>query len=134
VLPFASPRGIRTCPRTQDLEAWYSRAFPGRTCAEQATTVQRWHDAAQRDPETLRAVAFGVWSPSAVERAVGAPTTGANWDQRLADALTDFPDSRRALEQLRAVPRGASSKRRHARQHGRRQAPTPTPTPTGTTG
>ncbi len=91
-------------PRTQDLEARYSRAIPGRTCAEQAATVQRWHDAAQRDPGTLRAVAFGVRSPSAVERAVGARTAGADWDQRLADALTDFPDSSWAPGQLRAAP------------------------------
>ena len=91
-------------PRTQELEARYSRAIPGRTCAEQAAAVQRWHEAAQRDPGTLRAVAFGVRSPSAVERAVGARTTGADWDQRLADALADFPDSSWALEQLRAVP------------------------------
>jgi len=105
---------LRTCdrdhpgagphPRTPELEARYSRAIPGRTCAEQAATVQRWHDAAQRDPDTLRAVAFGVRSPSAVERAVGARAADADWDQRLADALTDFPHSSWAPGQLRPVP------------------------------
>jgi uncharacterized protein len=91
-------------PRTQELAVLYSRAIPGSTCAEQAATVRRWHDAAQRDPDTLRAVAFGVRAPSAVEHAVGARTTGGDWDQRLADALADFPDSSWALEQLRGVP------------------------------
>ena len=78
-------------PRTQDLQARHSRAIPGSTCAEQAATVQRWHDAAQRDPETLRVVALGVRSPSGVEQAVGARIADPDWNPRLAAALADFP-------------------------------------------
>jgi hypothetical protein len=80
-------------PRTQDLLARYSRAVPGRTCAEQADTVQRWHDAAQRDPETLRVVAFGVRSPSGAEQAVGMRIADPDWHRRLTAALADFPAS-----------------------------------------
>jgi hypothetical protein len=96
-------------PGTPDLEARYSRAIPGRTCGEQVAIVQRWHNAAQRDPQAQRAVAFGVRIPSAVEHAVGAHTTDADWDQRLADALADFPDSGWALDQLRAQPASPAS-------------------------
>jgi hypothetical protein len=78
-------------PRIQDLQARHARAIPGRTCAEQAAAVQRWHDAAQRNPETLRIVAVGVRSPSAVEQAIGARIADPEWDRRLAAALADFP-------------------------------------------
>jgi hypothetical protein len=78
-------------PRTQELEARHSRAIPGRTCAEQADTVQRWHDAAQRDPQELHAVAFGVRSPSGAERAVGMRIADPDWHRRLTAALPDFP-------------------------------------------
>jgi hypothetical protein len=78
-------------PRTRDLEVRHSRAIPGSTCAEQAATVQRWHDAAQRDPEILRVVALGVRLPSGVEQAVGARISDPEWSLRLAAALADFP-------------------------------------------
>jgi hypothetical protein len=91
-------------PRTPELQARYARDIPSATCAEQAAAVQRWHDTAQRDPQDLHAVAFGVRTPSAVEQAVGARAASPDWDQRLADALADFPDSGWALEQLRVVP------------------------------
>lgn len=77
-------------PRTQELQARHCRAIPGRTCAEQAAIVQRWHDAAQRDPEALRIVALGVRSPSGVEQAVGARIADPDWHRRLAAALADF--------------------------------------------
>jgi hypothetical protein len=53
--------------------------------------VQQWHGAAQRDPQELRAVGFGVRSPSGVERAVGMRTANPDWHRRLTAALPDFP-------------------------------------------
>jgi hypothetical protein len=79
-------------PSTRDLETLYSRTIPGGTCAEQAAAVQRWHDAAQRDPKDLHAVAFGVRSPSVIEQVLGTSAADVDWEQRLADRLTDFPD------------------------------------------
>jgi hypothetical protein len=94
-------------PRTRELEALHARVIPGSTCAEQAATVQRWHDAARRDPMALRAVALGARTPSAVEQAVGARVTSGDWEQCLAAALADFPDSGWVFEQLRGVPEEA---------------------------
>ena len=88
-------------PRTGELAAQYSRIIPGSTCAEQAAIVQRWHEAAQRDPRTVHAVAFGISDPSALERAVGAHSADTGWEQHLATALADFPDCGWATQQLR---------------------------------
>ena len=59
-------------PLTRELEARYDRTIPGRTGAEQAAAVQRWHDAAQRDPKPCGPSLSGVRSPSGLERAAGA--------------------------------------------------------------
>ncbi len=67
--------------------------------------MQRWHDAAQRDPGTLRAVAFGIRSPSGLERAVGARISDPDWHARLAAALADFPETGWVPAQLE-VPDG----------------------------
>jgi hypothetical protein len=85
------------------MEALYSRAIPGDSCAEQVGAVQRWHDAAQRDPVPPRAIALGVRAPSATEKAIGAQMTGEDWDECLSVALADFPDSCWVLEQLSEV-------------------------------
>jgi hypothetical protein len=92
-------------PQTRELEARHGRAVPGRTCAEQAAAVQRWHEAAQRDPRTLRAVALGVRSPSGLERAVGARIADPDWHAGLTVALADFPDTGWVPAQLE-VPDG----------------------------
>jgi hypothetical protein len=91
-------------PDTADWEHRYGRAIPGGTCAEQAAAVQRWHDTAQRDQQVLREVAFGTRDPSALEQAVGARMSDAEWEQHLTDALTDFPGTGWAIEQLRPPP------------------------------
>jgi uncharacterized protein len=98
--PGSSPH-----PRTRELEALYARAVPGRTCAEQACAVQRWHGGAQRDPAVLRMIALGARTPSAIEQAVGARVTGGDWDRCLAAALADFPDSGWVQQQLSELPR-----------------------------
>jgi hypothetical protein len=89
-------------PLTCDLEARYSRSIPGSTCTAQAEIVQRWHDAAQRDPRVLRDVAFGVRTPAAIEHAVGARATDGSWEERLTAAAADFPGSDWARGQLRS--------------------------------
>jgi len=56
--------------------------------------VQRWYDAAQRDEREVRAVAFGVDSPSAIETAVGAGAEDDDFEERLTGYLDQFVDCR----------------------------------------
>jgi uncharacterized protein len=91
-------------PRTAEWEAAYSRVIGGQTQARQLDTVQRWHDASQRDARQVRAVAYGTRQPAAIERAVGARVTDQDWEQQLADALTAFRDCRWPLDHLRPEP------------------------------
>jgi hypothetical protein len=91
-------------PGTRQLEDQYSRNIPGTSCAAQVATVQRWYDAARRDAQVLHTVAFGVRVPAAVEDVVGARATESEWEQRLADALADFPDSGWVIDLLGQVP------------------------------
>ncbi len=81
-------------PRSQEWERVYGQAIAGDTCARQVGIVQRWHDGAQRDAAEVRAVAFGVDSPSAIEAAVGAGADDDDFEERLADALGQFVDCR----------------------------------------
>ena len=78
--------------RTRDWEDSYGRAIPGATRAHQAATVQRWHDNGLRDADAVRAVAFGLVTPSAIERAIGASATDDDFGPRLADQLEQFAD------------------------------------------
>ena len=77
---------------TRDREGSYGRAIPGDTRAHQAATVQRWHDSGLRDADAVRAVAFGLVTPSAIERAIGASATDDDFGPRLADHLEQFAD------------------------------------------
>jgi uncharacterized protein len=81
-------------PRSSEWERTYGRAMAGDTCARQVGTVQRWYDGAQRDAWQVRAVAFGVDGPSAVERAVGAAAEDDDFEERLAGYLDQFVDCR----------------------------------------
>jgi uncharacterized protein len=81
-------------PRSVDWERAYGRAVTGDTCAQQVATVQRWYDTAQRDAQQVRAVAFGVEHPSAIERAVGARADDDDFEERLTGALDEFVDCR----------------------------------------
>jgi DNA helicase HerA-like ATPase len=91
-------------PRTAEWEAACSRVIAGQTRASQLDTVQRWHDASQRDARQVRAVAYGTRQPTAIERAVGARVTDQDWEQQLTDALTAFRDCRWPLDHLRPDP------------------------------
>ena len=79
-------------PRSSEWERTYGQAIAGDTCARQVGAVQRWYDAAQRDAWEVRAVAFGVDGPSAVERAVGAAAEDDDFSERLAGYLDQFVD------------------------------------------
>jgi len=81
-------------PRSPEWERTYGQAIAGDTCARQVGTVQRWYDGAQRDAWELRAVAFGVDSPSVVEEAVGADAEDDDFDERLTGYLDQFVDCR----------------------------------------
>jgi hypothetical protein len=78
--------------RTGDWEDGYGRAIPGETRALQAATVQRWHDGGLRDADRVRGVAFGLITPSAVERTIGARATDDDFGPRLEDHLGQFAD------------------------------------------
>jgi hypothetical protein len=77
------------------------------TCARQLATVQRWHDADQRDRDLVRAVAYGTWSqaPSVIEQAAGARSSDADWTERLTETLATFRHCRWPSSYLR--PAGA---------------------------
>jgi len=81
-------------PRSAEWERTYGQAMAGDTCARQVGTVQRWYDGAQRDAWEVRAVAFGVDGPSAVERAAGAAAEDDDFDERLTGYLDQFVDCR----------------------------------------
>jgi uncharacterized protein len=81
-------------PRSPEWERTYGHAITGDTCARQVGTVQRWYDSAQRDAWEVRAVAFGVDSPSVVERAVGADAEDDDFEERLTGYLEQFVDCR----------------------------------------
>jgi uncharacterized protein len=81
-------------PRSSEWERTYGQVITGETCARQVGTVQRWYDGAQRDGWEVRAVAFGVDTPSSVERAVGAGAEDDDFEERLAGYLDQFVDCR----------------------------------------
>ena len=113
------PAAVRI-PIPPELEARYCRAIPGRSCAEQVAAVQRWHDAAQRDPRTLHAVAFGV---SDAQRAWSAPSARARptrngssaWPTRSLSSRTPAGLSSRFAHRSRRP----ISEHRHARYQDR---------------
>jgi DNA helicase HerA-like ATPase len=81
-------------PRSAEWERTYGQVIVGDTCARQVGTVQRWYDAAQRDAWEVRAVAFGVNYPSAIEVAVGASAEDDDFEERLTSHLDQFVDCR----------------------------------------
>ena len=98
--------GAEPHPRSSAWERTYGQVIPGDTCARQVGNVQRWHDAAQRDGWEVRAVAFGVDSPSSIERAAGAIAEDDDFDERLTGYLDQFIDCRWPRLYLTADPLG----------------------------
>jgi len=99
--PGAAPH-----PRSPEWERTYGQVIPGDTCARQVGNVQRWYDAAQRDSWEVRAVAFGVDTPSGIERAAGASAEDDDFDERLTGYLDQFVDCRWPRLYLTADPLG----------------------------
>ena len=93
-------------PRSSEWERTYGQAITGDTCARQVGTVQRWYDGAQRDDWEVRAVAFGVDSPSDIEKAVGACAEDDDFEERLTGYLDQFVDCRWPRLYLTADPLG----------------------------
>jgi len=93
-------------PRSPEWERTYGRAITGDTCARQVGTVQRWYDGAQRDAWEVRAVAFGVDSPAAIERAAGARAEDDDFEERLTGYLDQFVDCHWPRLYLAADPLG----------------------------
>jgi uncharacterized protein len=81
-------------PRSPEWERTYGHAVAGDTCARQVGTVQRWYDGAQRNAFQVRAVAFGVDQPSAIETAAGARADDDDFEERLTGYLDQFVDCR----------------------------------------
>jgi uncharacterized protein len=99
-------------PRSAEWERTYGQAVVGDTCARQVGTVQRWYDGAQRDALQVRAVAFGVDHPSAIERAVGARADDDDFEERLTGYLDQFVDCRwPRLYLASAAPAGSGEPR-----------------------
>ena len=99
-------------PRSPEWERTYGRGVSGDTCARQVGTVQRWYDSAQRDAWEVRAVAFGVDHPSAIETAVGARADDDDFEERLTGYLDQFVDCRwPRLYLTSAAPAGPSEPR-----------------------
>jgi uncharacterized protein len=86
--------GVGPHPRSPEWERAHGQAIVGDTCARQVGTVQSWHDSAQRDAREVRAVAFGVDRPSAIERAVAASAEDDDFTERLTENLDRFVDCR----------------------------------------
>ena len=93
-------------PRSSEWERTYGQAITGDTCARQVGTVQRWYDGAQRDDWEVRAVAFGVDTPSDIEKAVGARAEDDDFEERLTGYLDQFVDCRWPRLYLTADPLG----------------------------
>jgi uncharacterized protein len=99
--PGAAPH-----PRSSEWERTYGKVITGDTLARQVGTVQRWYDGAQRDDWEVRAVAFGVDSPSHIERAVGASAEDDDFEERMTGYLDQFVDCRWPRLYLTADPLG----------------------------
>ncbi len=93
-------------PRSPEWERTYGQVITGDTCARQVGTVQRWYDGAQRDDWEVRAVAFGVDSPSDIEKAAGARAEDDDFEERLTGYLDQFVDCRWPRLYLTADPLG----------------------------
>ncbi len=99
-------------PRSSEWERMYGQVIAGDTCARQVGTVQRWYDGVQRDSWEVRAVAFGVDSPSSIERAAGASSEDDDFEERLTGYLDQFIDCRWPRLYLTADPLADPSEQR----------------------
>jgi hypothetical protein len=79
------PGGARH-PLSREWEARYKRSIPGGTLADQLSAVSAWWERDQRD---MDARALALWGTgSAIENAVGALRTDADWADRLRESAS----------------------------------------------
>jgi len=76
-------------PRSQEWERQHQQPIPGETVAAQLAAVTGWLDADLADPAVRRAVALGIRSPSAIERALGSTFGAGDWARRVGSALAE---------------------------------------------
>jgi len=91
-------------PGTPGWEAFYRRAIPGATCAEQLQAVGAWDETARRDQRQVGVLIWGSSPVSAVEEAIGARYHDPGWDEWFAEALASFPGARWPVDQFRQPP------------------------------
>ena len=83
-------------PLSGKWEALYNRAIPGATLADQLAVVTAWWNRDQRD---LDARSLALWgTTSAIETAVGAVRSDADWPDRLREATAGFGDAGGLIE------------------------------------
>ncbi|MEV4674585.1 ATP-binding protein [Actinomadura sp. NPDC049382] len=79
------PGGARH-PLSREWEGRYKRSIPGGTLADQLSAVSAWWERDQRD---MDARALALWGTgSAIENAVGALRTDADWADRLRESAS----------------------------------------------
>ena len=91
-------------PRSEEWERTYGQPIPGRTAAQQARLVGRWHARDQRDTQAVAAVIWGTRPRTAIEQAVGCRADDLGWPAQLAEMLTAFARSPWPRALLRRSP------------------------------
>ncbi len=91
-------------PDTAEWEVTYSNTIPGATCADQLQVVQLSYEIARRDQGQVDAVNWGTRPQSAFEDVLATRRDDPKWEERLTEALADFPGHRWPLDQLRRLP------------------------------
>ena len=82
---------------------WLAPAYQD---AHQEETARRSPGLAPREADSARGVAFGLVTPSAVERAIGARAADDDFGLRLADHLEQFTECRWPLRYLTRAETG----------------------------
>jgi hypothetical protein len=91
-------QGMWLCPEQEP--KWLAPA--PRPAAGQADTMPGWEEQRPPDTDAVRPLAFGLGGPSAVERAIAAFATAADFETRLAGYLDqEFTDCRWPLRYLK---------------------------------
>ena len=101
-------------PRSGEWERAYGQPVPGRTAAQQARAVARWHARDQRDTQAVAAVIWGARPRPAIEQAVGCRAGDPGWPARLAETLTAFARSPWPRALLRRSPPRSQATRKQA--------------------
>ncbi|MGH3874386.1 MAG: ATP-binding protein [Pseudonocardiaceae bacterium] len=77
-------------PRSDEWAGQYGRMIPGATNRDQLAEVRRWFDTDQRDHAACQVIAYGVESVPVIVTAIGASRESPDWQDRVAEQLTEF--------------------------------------------